>query len=743
MEQIIFFLAHKLLILMNIQSVTPSLKNAKNSFLQKDLKAAMDSVQNILRLAEENHSLDEIISSKIFIAKIYCRKGRYCGDSQYFSKALEVLKTIDEESIIEAEIINFLLTKSEIALLQDAPKEAYRYANLAFQKSQNKNDISGMVRSVLTKVEVFILKNQFTKAADWVNQSLVYLKKIEEPILKAKAYNLLCKILIKQQDYNEILNYGKEALSISEAHADIEKEIITSSNLGVYYASRLDYKSAITYFFSSLEKSRAIQFDRQTAQNLINLGTIYARLFNPKESLSNYQAVVEKYDQVLVDTTRTIIYNNIGNIHFEEKSYEESKKNFQKSLALAEQIHYNEMIALALAHLGKLSCEEHDFKSALSYADRANELLEDLGDVNAKSINLLNFAKLAHQSGDFETAILHLKEGIEISKKVRNEENEIACYRLLAEFYRDKKEFENAFYFKTLYAEKQEDYLKKMRNRQILDQEIKFATREKEQQIDALTQANQLQAMLLQKQEEVKRANEQLTQANKELKQFAYVASHDLKEPLRMIGSYTQIIHKKLATELDENTQTYFHYVTDGVDRMNNLLDGLLKYATVGRGAQNLKVIDLNDTMVICLANLRLLIEETKTKLVVDELPSILGISSLLSQLFQNLISNAIKFRDKDTVPEIIIRNEEKENEYLISIKDNGIGIKDEYKEQIFVIFQRLHARTDYEGTGIGLAICHKIMQRMGGKIWVESEYGNGSTFFITFPKPMKIKNIE
>ncbi len=721
---------------MNTQFATNSLKNAENSFLRKDLIAALDSAQSILNLAEENHSVTEIISSKIFIAKIYCRKGRYCGDSQYFSMASEVLEKLDEASVVESESINFFLTKSEVAMLQDDVNEAHRYADLAFQKSENENNISGIVRSLLMKVEAFILKNQFTEAANLANQSLVFLEKIPEPILKAKAYNLLCKTRIKQQDYNEILSYGEEVLAISQEFGDIEKEIIASSNLGVYHAARLDYKSAIKYFYSSLEKSKAIQFDRQTAQNLINLGTIYARLFNPKESLSNYQAVVDKYDQVLVDTTRTIIYNNIGNIHFEEKSFDESKKNFQKSLALAEQIQYNEMIALALAHLGKLSCEENDFETAMSFADRANELLEDLGDVNAKSINILNFAKLAHHSGDFEMAILHLKEGIEISKKVRNEENEIACYRLLSDFYKEKEDFENAFYFKTLYAEKQEDYLKKMRNRQILDQEIKFATREKEQQIDALIQANQLQAMLLQKQEEIERANEKLTQANEELKQFAYVASHDLKEPLRMIGSYTQIINKKLASELDENTQTYFYYVTDGVERMNNLLDGLLKYATVGRGIQDLKVVDLNDTIVICQANLRLLIEETKTKLEVDELPSILGISSLLSQLFQNLISNAIKFRNKDTIPEITIRCEVKEKEYLISIKDNGIGIKDEYKERIFVIFQRLHARTDYEGTGIGLAICHKIMQRMGGKIWVESEYGKGSTFFFTFPKP-------
>ena len=202
-----------------------------------------------------------------------------------------------------------------------------------------------------------------------------------------------------------------------------------------------------------------------------------------------------------------------------------------------------------------------------------------------------------------------------------------------------------------------------------------------------------------------------------------------------MIGSYTQIINKKIANDLDENTQTYFEYVTDGVDRMNNLLDGLLKYSTVGRGAQDMKRINLNDTLIIVQSNLRLLIEENKAEIIHDELPTVNGISSLLSQLFQNLISNALKFQKPGNTTKIIISSEEKENEYIISVKDNGIGIKPEYKDRIFVIFQRLHARTDYEGTGIGLALCYKIMQRMGGKIWVESELGEGATFFFNFPK--------
>jgi len=719
----------------NIKPINVNLQSAKSAFLKKDLTLALQLTQSLIAHPSNTDASFPSTSAHIFLGKILSTKGRYVGDTSHFSEALEVLKHIDRTTLDNIEKTNLFLVYSEIYLFTDDWDQAHHFAHAALEESQSQNDIAKIVESLVAKSEVFIIKNQFDEAIQLANQALEYVGKIEHNLLKADVYNLLCKIYIKRQEYSYILKYCNEVLKISKEHGDIEKEIIASSNLAVYYGSNIDYKSSMEYFFSSLEKSKSIHFDRLTAQNLVNIGTIYANLFNSKGALNKYETVIEEYNLVLPDTTKTILYNNIGKIHFGKKQYDQSEKYFHKALARAEEIQYSEMIALSLAHLARTSYAQNKLEETFAFADRANELLEDMGDVDADSINLLNFANLANHSGDYETAIKHLTAGIEISKKVKNEENEIACYQLLSKIYEKRGDFEDAFNYKTLYATTQQAYLKKQSNRQILDQEIKFVTREKEQQIEALQKENSLQAMLLKKQEEVKLANERLTQANEELKQFAYVASHDLKEPLRMIGSYTQIINKKFEAETDEDTQTFFDYVTDGVNRMNNLLDGLLQYSTVGRGAQDLKPVNLNDTLIICQSNLRLLIAESNVNIVADELPTVLGISSLLSQLFQNLISNAIKFRKKEGQPEIIIKTEEKENEYLISIKDNGIGIKPEYKNRIFVIFQRLHARTDYEGTGIGLAICHKIMQRMGGKIWVESELGEGATFFFTFPK--------
>jgi len=720
---------------MNSEAIKIILQPAQSTFLQKKIEDSLQLTQQALDVAKTKNAPTEIIQAQIFLGKILTTKGRYKGDSECFEKALTLLQNIENQSLNYPESIDHALAICETYRMISDWESAKDFSKKALEESEHKNDTHRLIQALQAESEIYILKNQFGDALDLAKQALEKLKGLDDDSLKAEVYNLICKIYINRQEYDQILKFAEEVLSISKASGDVEKEIIASSYLAVYYGSQLDYKTSIQYFYDSLEQSESIGFDRQTARNLINIGTIYARLFNQKEALTKYESAVEKYDRVLANRTKTILFNNIGKIYFEEKEYDKSVLYFEKTLDLAVEIKYTEMVALALVHLGKINCELQKFKEAEGFADRASEILEDLGDVNAKCINFLNYGKLAHHSGDFATAIRHLKAGIEISQKVKNEDVEIECLKFLSEVFAAQEDFENAFDFKKLYAKKQAEYLRKQRNRQVLDAEIKFATKEKQQQIDALQKENQLQAMLLEKQEEIERANEQLTQANEELKQFAYVASHDLKEPLRMIGSFTQLIHKKYAQEADEKTQTYFEYVTDGVDRMNGLLDGLLRYATVGRGSIQLKPVDLNDMLTVVQSNLRLLIEETNTQIVIDDLPTIQGISSLVSQLFQNLISNAIKFRGKDVTPQIRITSEIREKDYLIGVSDNGIGIKPEYKERIFVIFQRLHARTEYEGTGIGLAICHKIVQRLGGKIWVESEFGEGSTFYFTFPR--------
>jgi signal transduction histidine kinase len=245
------------------------------------------------------------------------------------------------------------------------------------------------------------------------------------------------------------------------------------------------------------------------------------------------------------------------------------------------------------------------------------------------------------------------------------------------------------------------------------------------------------------KNKELKLAEERLLQSNTELENFAFIASHDMREPLRMIGMYTQLTQKKLRDNSDKSTTEYLGYVTDGVGRLQNLLEDLLNYSRLGKDVSMHKPLDLNNTLYAVMHNLMANLKDSNASIISDHMPTIHACSSEMNQLFQNILANAIKFRKKDVAPEILIRSFEKDDCYEFSIKDNGIGIKCSDQDRVFNIFEKLHSKSQYEGSGIGLATCRKIVENLGGRIWLTSEEGLGTTFHFTIHKDKIAKNIE
>jgi PAS domain S-box-containing protein len=229
------------------------------------------------------------------------------------------------------------------------------------------------------------------------------------------------------------------------------------------------------------------------------------------------------------------------------------------------------------------------------------------------------------------------------------------------------------------------------------------------------------------------RLSEELLRSNKELENFAYIASHDLKEPLRMVSSFTGLLAKQYENKLDDRAHEYIYFAKEGARRMYDLLDGLLEYSRIHTKGKKFTDVDLNLVMDSVLKNLSLVIRERNATIHFDNLPVVFADESQMILLFQNLISNGIKFNTN--IPEISISFGIEKQNFVFSVKDNGMGIDSQYFAKVFLIFQRLMPRAQYEGTGIGLAICKRIIERHEGKIWIESKPGHGTTFFFTIPK--------
>lgn len=236
-----------------------------------------------------------------------------------------------------------------------------------------------------------------------------------------------------------------------------------------------------------------------------------------------------------------------------------------------------------------------------------------------------------------------------------------------------------------------------------------------------------------QAEERVRQSVEELARSNEDLQQFAYVASHDLQEPLRMVSGFVQLLQKKYAGRLDTEADEFIAYAVDGAKRMETLIRDLLSYSRVGSRGRELVPTDAGLALRRALGNLAVSIEETGAEITSGELPTVMADGSQLAQVFQNLVGNALKFRSSEA-PRIRVEAHRNADHWLFSIHDNGIGIEPEYQDRIFLIFQRLHSRRQYAGTGIGLAICKKIVDRHGGQIWVESQAGQGATFYFTLP---------
>ncbi len=236
---------------------------------------------------------------------------------------------------------------------------------------------------------------------------------------------------------------------------------------------------------------------------------------------------------------------------------------------------------------------------------------------------------------------------------------------------------------------------------------------------------------------ELNKTIEELKRSNNELKQFAYVSSHDLQEPLRTIASFTQLLERRYKGQLDGDADEFMEYIVDASVRMKQQINDLLDYSRISTEGKEFKLVNTNLILSQAIFNLKSSIDENNAEITYGELPDVVADGDQLRRVFQNLVGNAIRYKRANEIPEIHISayEDSRTNEYVFSVSDNGIGIEKQYHDKIFQIFQRLHTMDEYQGTGIGLSVVKKVIDSHGGRIWVKSELGNGARFYFTIPK--------
>jgi signal transduction histidine kinase len=544
---------------------------------------------------------------------------------------------------------------------------------------------------VKAKVEVatayFALKSDYRTALSVLEEALAYSNEKANPALKVLVlklmgvnYYFLTEVSKSQEKYHS-------AIAIIEAIPNPTNEII-KENAELYHNLSVLHRSADFVDVVDDLANKAYQLYYSIGDNAGMAKTYITRgnqqLYQNKfaEALPFYLKAVELYEKAGNIKDITVAYNNIATCYFNLQGHDKSIEYLEKSLAIREKYGNPNEQAVTIMLLGEAYFKINNTAKAKEYLHRALEIFERLNNRFDLTYVYFDLSDVYHKEGDFANAYKYLK----------------------------------------LHRDLQEELYKTEKVRIISEAQSKFELNQKEKEAELLRKKNA----------EIEEYSHKLEISNSELRQFTYVASHDLKEPLRMIGSYVGLLQKRLGGKLNEEEEQFMRYVVDGTKRMDSLIRDLLDFSKINTRLEP-EHVNLNEIITEVKHNLAETIREKNAEITTEELPVVLADRTHMLQLFQNLAGNGIKYNVKNK-PTVHINFRTNGYELIFAVEDNGIGVADEYREQIFDIFKRLHTKDEFSGSGIGLSICKKIVEQMKGRIWVESNSNGGATFKFSVP---------
>ncbi|MBI1192660.1 MAG: tetratricopeptide repeat protein [Bacteroidetes bacterium] len=573
------------------------------------------------------------------------------------------------------------LVEQVIELHRSHPGKAMKLAREAFPLANRLGDKRGKFELLLCFARMEARKGRLEIAETNLSEALAQLpgRRADKDSL-CRIYLAMGAVYYLQQKHQLALEYYSQALACNVDKYKVDLYL----NIANLYFTNSNFHKSLQYQRRALRLAQAQGNSEKQIFCLSNIGAIYVKTDQDLRALNSFQealAIINTLDGY--DYTRCNCALNLGAVHGRLAQWEEAERQYKEAIRVARQNQFHQELAKAYQYLGELKASTDDASSFLYYLYRSRKLAKD-NNFEAILIDVLrHLQQHFEKQQDFKQAYAYLKEMAEVQASIEHNKQQKALSQLL-----DSKDKEISI------LERQRD--------QIEEQRLKL-----------------------------ERNNRELEKSNRELEQYAYVVAHDLKEPLRNISSFTSLIERRYAGQLDETAREYMSFVVRNAGRMNTLLTELLRYTTLRRLPED-KVRETAAEEVVqqVVRDLQGKIKESGAVLFLGDLPSMSVSFDHLYQLFFSLIDNALQF-NKSEKPEVHISARRDGDKVEFSVRDNGIGIAKAYQGKIFQLFQRLD-RDRYSGTGIGLALCHKIVQLYDGEIWLDSEAGNGSTFYFT-----------
>ncbi len=668
------------------------------------------------------------------------------------------------QAIIEPE----LKTQKILEILKLAAQHSYRdidkalaYTEIALNRARNNSDLEGQFQTY--RERGFILEEN--------NRVLMALKEFENAEIVAQSlkndshilsiYTDLAIVNKKLGNYKTTTDYHTKALFKAQEIGALEMIEDSYHGLGSIYDVVGDYEKAIEYYFKSLK----IAEQRNTASGVVitlqNISMIYLKTNDHQPSLSN----IEKAYKISKTSSDTILMAGVlidyGKVLSKMENYDLALVKLNTALKLSQTLENPVIMVKALIEISDTYTQKGNLEVANDFFLKCFEY-KDYISTKDQALLYSKLGTLNKRRGDLNLAKDFFMKSLASDSKLENsylsQQNNYSLY----EINREEGNIELALSYLENYDKLQKEILNSEKAQRVAEKRFQFEMDKSQKTIQALATSrnrtiligisatllliitflffmNNLRkvnnSQLKNKHEEIQYQNKKLTESNEVLRQFAYAAAHDLKEPLRNIGSFISLIRKRYGQEMPDEANTYMDYVVKGVKRMNDLLLDLLEFSAITTEKATSDLVNLRAVLdeVVYSLNDKIISSNTIVDYP-DHFPKVKMKRLHLIQLFQNLISNSIKFNSSNPIININAVLEQDKDTLLISVKDNGIGMEKEFEQKIFLLFHQLDKKKGYEGTGIGLTICKNIVEKYNGQIWFESDLGKGTKFFIRLP---------